>query len=97
MMEVAFQVNPRQPHIEVVKHNAIRQAHSAEQFRLSDFKKTDVSAVEDYARSVDVAPADSIFDGVFLLLSQLRYLTRLVRRRRKSIKTNCERLSGFAK
>lgn len=69
-MEVAFQVNARQPDIELVKHNAVRQTYCAKQFRLGEFKKADVSAVENYSRRVDVAPADALLDGVFLVLCQ---------------------------
>ena len=71
MMEIAFQVDPGQPDVELFKHYGIRQIHRAKQFRLSNFKKTDIGAVENYARGVDVAPADSIFDGVFLVLGQV--------------------------
>jgi len=71
MMEVAFQVNPGQPDVEFFKHYRIRQVHRAKQFRLSNFKKANVGAVENYARGVDVAPTDSIFDGVFLMLGQV--------------------------
>jgi hypothetical protein len=76
MMEIAFQVNPGQPDIELFKHYGIRQIHSAKQFRLSNFKKTNIGAVEDYSRSVDVPPADSIFDGVFLVLRQVFWVTK---------------------
>ena len=71
MMEIAFQVNPRQPDVELFKHYGIRQIHRAKQFRLSNFKKTNIGAVENYARGVDITPADAIFDGVFLVLGQV--------------------------
>ena len=71
MMEVAFQVNPGQPDVEFFKHYRIRQIDRAKQFCLSNFKKTNVGAVENYARGVDVAPTDSIFDGEFLVIGQV--------------------------
>jgi len=70
MMEVAFKMNPGQPDVELFKHYRIRQIHCAKEFRFGNFKKTNIGAVENYARGVNIAPADSIFDGVFFVLGQ---------------------------
>jgi hypothetical protein len=67
-MEVTHEMDAWQPNVDFLKHHTVRQANGAEQFRLGDFKKTNVRAVENYARRVDISPADSIFDGVLLML-----------------------------
>ena len=67
-MEVAFQMNARQPDVELVKHHAVGQTNRAKQFRLGEFKEAYVGAVENYARGIDVAPAHALFDGVFFVV-----------------------------
>ena len=49
MMEVAFQMNARQPHVEFVKHDAVRQANRAKQFRFGKLKEANVRAIENDA------------------------------------------------
>ena len=68
-MEVAFEMNAWQPHIKLVKHNAVRQTNRAEQFRLGEFKEPNVRALEDDTRGVDIAPAHTLLDRVFLVFS----------------------------
>jgi hypothetical protein len=61
-MEVAFQMHARQPNVERVKHDAVRQTNRTEEFSLGEFKEAYVGAVENYARSIYIAPTHALCD-----------------------------------
>src|SRR5437764_194386 len=61
--EVAFEVRARQPDVQFVEHDAVWQADGAEQFGLGELEEAYVSAVKNYARGVNVAPADALLDA----------------------------------
>jgi hypothetical protein len=64
-MEVAFEVDAWQPHVKLVKHDAVRQTNGTKQLSLSEFKEAYVSAIENYAGGIYIAPAHALFDAVF--------------------------------
>src|SRR6266446_4877018 len=68
VMEVTLQMDARQPDVEFVKHDAVRQADSTKQFSLGEFKEAYVGAVENYAGGIYVAPAHALLNGVFVWL-----------------------------
>ena len=58
-------MNAGQPDVEFIEDFSVRHPHGAKQFRLGNFKKPNVRAVEDDRRRIDIAPAHALFDREF--------------------------------
>lgn len=63
--KVAFEMSARQPHVQFVEHHAVGKTDGAEKLCFSKLEEANVSAIEDNARRVDIAPANALFDNVF--------------------------------
>src|SRR6476469_5324020 len=68
-MKVTLEMHARQPDLQLVKHHSIMQPNRAKQLRLGKLEEVNVSAVKDYARGVNVAPAHALFNREFFKLS----------------------------
>src|SRR5205085_6848802 len=60
--KVALKMRARQPHVQLVEHHPIGQPDRAEEFGFRKLEEAYVSAVENDARRVNVAPAHALFD-----------------------------------
>src|SRR5712691_2983510 len=69
-MKIAFDVHARQPNVQLVKHDAVRQVHGTKEFRLGEFKEANVGAVKNNARRVNVAPAHALLNRIFFVFRQ---------------------------
>jgi hypothetical protein len=61
-VEIAFEVNTRQPDSELVKHHSIRQADCTKKLGLSEFEEVNVRAVKDDARGVNITPTNALLN-----------------------------------
>ena len=69
--EVAFEVGARKPHVQLVEHHAVRETDGAEKLRLGKLEEAYVSAVEDDARCINIAPAHALLDAILQTFTHL--------------------------
>jgi len=67
MVEITFDVHTRQPNVQLVKHDAVGQVDGPEEFRFREFEETNVSAVKNNARRVNIAPAYALLNRVLFV------------------------------
>jgi hypothetical protein len=66
-MKIAFDVHAWQPHVQLVKHNAVGQVYRAKEFRFGKLKEANVRAVKNDARRIDVTPAHAFLNRIFFV------------------------------
>src|SRR6185369_12646307 len=72
-MKITLEMHARQPDLQLVKHHSIMQPDSTKQLRLSKLEEVNVSAVENNARGVDIAPPHALFNREFLVVRHSNY------------------------
>src|SRR5215210_4953099 len=73
-MKVALEMHTRQPDLQLIEHHSIMKANFSEEFCFSKLKEVNVSAIEDDARSIDIAPAHTLFNSECFVRGHLQVL-----------------------
>src|SRR5215216_2886436 len=66
-MEVTLEMHTREPDLQLVEHHSVMKTNFTKEFCLGKLEEVNVSAVEDDARRIDIAPAHALFDSEFFV------------------------------